>query len=346
MPYNRPSVRHTFSRFDFVWTLARFALGVPSMRIGVALSSGGAAGLAHIGVLEELVRAGVTIQCVAGTSAGAMVGAAFASGRMQEFRDRVLGWSGRRRVALFDPVWPRNGLLGGRRAMDLLGPCASGLIEELPMRYAAVATDLDSGRLVVLRNGDVRDAIRASIAIPGVFSPQLWHGRRLVDGALRDPVPVGPARDLGATFVIAVSVLGGENELVPRCETPPPDRLRRLLARVWRGAWSTATAATPGSDDEPAVEHSDGLASILCKASIVVQTAIAAARLRESPPDFLIAPKARDIGAFEVHRAAEAIAAGRAAAAAALPQLLAAIDAQRAEPRRWWTSRTAERAAA
>lgn len=317
-----------------------------TLRIGIALSSGGAAGLAHIGVLEELVQAGVDIECVAGTSAGAMVGAAFASGRMQEFRDRVMGWSGRRRVALFDPIWPRNGLLGGRRAMDLLGPCASGPIEELPMRYAAVATDLDSGRLVVLRNGDVRDAIRASIAIPGVFSPQLWHGRRLVDGALRDPVPVGPTRELGATFVIAVSVLGGEGELVPRCEAPPPDRLRRLLARVWGGGWSPAAASAAGIDEEPAVEHTDGLASILCKASIVVQTTIAAARLRESPPDFLIAPEAHDIGAFEVQRAAEAIEAGRAAARAALPNLLAAIEAQRAESRRWWAARTPERAAA
>jgi NTE family protein len=230
--------------------------------------------------------------------------------------------------------------------MDLLGQCAGGPIEELPMPYAAVATDLDSGRLVVLRSGDVCDAIRASIAIPGVFSPQLWNGRRLVDGALRDPVPVGPARELGATFVIAVSVLGNEDDLVPRCAAPPPDRLQRLLARVWGGARSPTESPVPGIDEEPAVEHTDGLASILCKASIVVQTTIAAARLRESPPDFLIAPAASDIGAFEVQRAAEAIEVGRAAARAALPALVAAIEAQRAELRRWWGTRVADRAAA
>src|SRR5215470_421299 len=159
-----------------------------SVRIGVALSSGGAAGLAHIGVLEELVAAGVEIECVAGTSAGAMVGAAFASGQLSEFRDRMMAWSRKRRVQWFDPIWPRNGLLGGRRAMEMVGPCAVGAIEDLPLRYAAVATDLDAGRSVVLRRGDIGEAIRASIAIPGVFTPQLRHGRRLVDGALLDPI--------------------------------------------------------------------------------------------------------------------------------------------------------------
>lgn len=308
-----------------------------SLRIGVALSSGGAAGLAHIGVLEELDAAGIQIDCVAGTSAGAMVGAAFAGGRMNEFRDRVLSWSGRRRVALFDPIWPRDGLLGGRRAMEMLGPCASGLIEELRIPYAAIATDLDSGELLVLRCGDVRDAIRASIAIPGVFCPQLWQGRRLVDGALRDPVPVAPARELGANFVIAVSVLGNEGQLIatPCIDSTPP--WRRLLARVWR-THSQGTAAESEGDDcaDNPVAHAGGLANILCKASIVVQTTIAAARLRESPPDFLIAPAAADIGAFEVHRASEAIEAGRAAARAVLPNLLAAIEARRSETRSWW----------
>src|SRR5262245_38914629 len=248
-----------------------------TVRIGVALSSGGAAGLAHIGVLEELVQAGIEIECVAGTSAGAMVGAAFASGHLEEFRDRVMSWSRRRRVSLFDPIWPRNGLLGGRRAMELLGSCATGAIEDLPLRYAAVATDLDSGQLVVLRSGDVCQAIRASIAVPGVFTPQLWHGRRLVDGALLDPVPVGPANELGATFVIAVSVIGTAETLVMRRDDPQPARFRRLLARVWRSAspaLGTVTAVPYSAmiDAEPVEEHSDGLATILCKASMVVQT--------------------------------------------------------------------------
>jgi NTE family protein len=324
-----------------------------SVRIGVALSSGGAAGLAHIGVLEELVAAGIEIECVAGTSAGAMVGAAFAGGRLAEFRERMMAWSRKRRVSLFDPIWPRNGLLGGRRAMDMIGPCATGNIEDLPLRYAAVATDLDTGRLVVLSSGGVCAAIRASIAIPGVFTPQLLHGRRLVDGALLDPVPVAPTRALGATFVIAVSVIGNQAALVARrVDDPSPARLRRVLSGVWhsiRGSQRGGAALQTGADDvEATVAHSDGLASILCKASMVVQSTIAAARLRESPPDCLIAPAAHHIGVFEVHRAAEAIEAGRAAARAALPGLLTAIEAARNDARRWWNVRaiSSDRAAA
>ncbi|MGD9765969.1 MAG: patatin-like phospholipase family protein [Candidatus Binatia bacterium] len=315
--------------------------------VGVALSSGGAAGLAHIGVLEELVRAGVQIHFVTGTSAGAMVGAAFAAGHLEQFHERALSWTAWRRMALFDLIWPRNGLLGGRRAMELLGTCAEGPIENLPVRYAAVATDLDSGRRVSLCRGDIRHAIRASIAIPGVFTPRRSEGRLLVDGALTDPIPVGPARELGADFVIASSVIGSPGTaLSTRCFTSPPapplrNRLRRALGfdRSKRACARQPDSASAPAPAASAAEQTDGLTAILYKASAVVQTAIAAARLRDEPPDFLIAPAAYDIGLFDVQRAAEAIEIGRAATRAALPALLEAIERMQATTRsrfRWW----------
>jgi NTE family protein len=316
-----------------------------TLRVGVALSSGGAAGLAHIGVLEELERGGITVECVAGTSAGAMVGAAFAAGQLEEFRDRMLAWQSRRRLALCDPIWPRRGFLGGRRAMDLLGSCASGDIEAMPLRYAAVAADLDSGQRVTLRSGDVCEAIRASIAIPGMLTPQLRDGRLLVDGALVDPVPVASTRELGATFVIASSVIGSpRTALTTRCFAKRPrPTLERLLAYVRGVGGATHGAAVEPVSSAPGVESicaagNDGLAEILYKASAVVQTTIAAARLQAEPPDFLIAPPAYDIGLFEVWRASEAIEAGRAATRAALPELLAALE--QASPRMtpWWWS--------
>jgi NTE family protein len=327
--------------------------GIMEFRIGVALSSGGAAGLAHIGVLEELTSAGVDVQCVAGTSAGSMVGAAYAAGRLDEFRDRMVAWHRRRRLALFDPIWPRSGLLGGRRAIALLGSCASESIENLPRRFAAVATDLDTGQRVTLRAGELGDAIRASIAIPGVLAPICRGGRLLVDGALTDPVPVGPAREIGATFVIASSVIGSAGTALTTrrfCE-PPTESLRGRVARLFghsRSAVRTATSlplcdGTETSD--PAAARDEGLATILFKASAVVQTTIAAARLRDEAPDFLIAPAAYDIGLFDVHRAAEAIEVGRAATRAALPELLAAIEHAQSIARsssRWWTSQESE----
>jgi NTE family protein len=325
-----------------------------AMRIGVALSSGGAAGLAHIGGLEELERAGLDIRCVAGTSAGAMVGAAFAAGRLDEFRDRVLACRPRRRLGLLDPIWPRHGLCGGQRAMELVATCAAESIEDLPRRYAAVATDLDSGERVSLRAGNLGDAIRASIAIPGVLAPHGHRGRWLVDGALVDPVPVGPARELGATFVIASSVIGSQGTalrtrcFVDRAASP----WRRLIDRLRGAALATTQPCRPASAcaaPASATQRSDGLTTVICKASAVVQTTIAAARLRDEPPDFLIAPPAYGIGVFEVQRAAEAIEAGRAATRAALPELLDAIARAEQQTRssfRWWNTGDAVEAVA
>ena len=164
--------------------------------IGIALSSGGAAGVAHIGVLEELRAAGIDIDCVAGTSAGAMVGGAFAADRLDEFHHRLISAARRWVMTFFDPTWLGGGLFAGRRVMALLEPNMGESIEDLPRRFAAVATDLYSGREVVLRTGSVLDAVRASIAIPGIFTPIARDGRLLVDGALVDPSPVGVAREL------------------------------------------------------------------------------------------------------------------------------------------------------
>jgi len=322
-----------------------------TFRVGIALSSGGAAGLAHIGVIEELLRAGIEISCVAGTSAGAMVGGVFAAGGLDDFRDHMLGWARRRRLTLFDPIWPRIGLLGGRRTMQMLGSCASQRIEEMARRFTAVATDLDSGQRVTLSSGELGAAIRASISIPGVLAPVCRDGRLLVDGALVDPVPVGPARELGATFVIASSVIGSAGTaLRTRCFAKPLASLpSRVLARVRNSAGLLSFAR---SDAVPAAlavaaaastaEPTDGLSAVLYKASAVVQTTIAGARLRDEPPDFLIAPAAYEIGLFDVHRAAHAIEIGRAATRAALPDLLAALDDAQANARassKWWGAR-------
>jgi NTE family protein len=187
----------------------------PGPTVGVALSGGGAAAMAHIGVLEELSAAGISIRCVAGTSAGALVGAAFAAGHLAEFRDTMTGLTRSRVLRLFDPRWPRTGLLEGRRSLELLRAYLGDRIETLPLRYAVVATDLYSGEEVILRTGEVVEAIRASIAIPGLFTPLRLQGRLLVDGGLVNPMPVDVARELGAEFVIAVSVLNAPDGSLP-----------------------------------------------------------------------------------------------------------------------------------
>jgi NTE family protein len=304
----------------------------PDLRIGVALSGGGAAGLAHVGVLEELAGAGIPIHCVAGTSAGAMVGAAYAADHLDAFRETMCALTRRRVLSLFDPTWPRSGLLEGRRSLDLIRPHVGERIESLPRPFAAVATDLHSGAEVVLREGHVLEAIRASIAIPGLFTPQRWRGRLLVDGGLTNPLPVDVARQLGAQFVIAVTVLALPEDTVPR--KGEPQRLTaQLLARFLDSGETPQPEETEESSEEPESDLADdiGLIEVLSKATGVVQSRIAAARLREQPPDCLVAVPMRDaIGLFDFHRAPEAVDAGRVAAREALPEIRSALLA--AEP--------------
>ncbi|MFN8624570.1 MAG: patatin-like phospholipase family protein [Candidatus Binatia bacterium] len=299
------------------------------MPIGVALSGGGAAALAHAGVLAELTAAGIPIQCVAGTSAGAVVGAAYAAGCLAAFRKTMCGLSRRRVLWLSDPTWPHAGLLEGRRALELIRPYIGERIEDLPHPFAAVATDLQSGAEVVLRHGSVLEAVRASVAIPGLFTPQRWQGRWLVDGGLVNPLPVDVARQLGAQFVIAVSVLGiPATAYLPRQERRglALELLARLQARMTAGRAPPKPSGPPPllpplPSDEP------GLIDVLTRASAVVQAHIAAHRLREHPPDYLLRVSLPEVGLFDFHRSAEAVAAGHAAARAALPEIQATLDA-------------------
>jgi NTE family protein len=301
------------------------------LRVGVALSGGGAAGMAHIGVLEELQGAGITIGWVAGSSTGSMVGAACAAGQLAGFRDTMCGLTRRQVLRLFDPTWPHRGLLEGRRALELVRPYLGDRIETLPCPYAAVATDLDSGVEVVLREGEVFEAIRASIAVPGLFVPQQWEGRMLVDGGLANPVPVSVARELGAPFVIAVSVLSMPGDVWLSPPTEEHGMARQLLGRFMARLRHSDIADEPNGE-VPAPARSEsaeeaGLIAIISRAGAIVHARLAAALLESEPPDFMISVPIAKVGLFDFHRSAELVAAGRVAANRALPSLRSAINA-------------------
>ncbi len=184
-------------------------------RIGLALGGGSARGFAHIGVLQALDEAKVPVDVVAGTSAGALVGAFYAAGispwKMQDIALKV------RDIDVADfASGSKRGMLGGMALRRLVNSLLGDVpIEKMPRRFAAVATDLASGDKVALQRGDTGAAVAASCAIPGVFIPAQLNGRELVDGGLTSPVPVGVARQLGAEAVIAVDV-GGKPSAKPR----------------------------------------------------------------------------------------------------------------------------------
>ena len=177
------------------------------MKIGLALGGGGARGIAHLGVWQRLQELGIPIHCIAGTSIGAIAGAIIAAGRVEE----ALAWckmsSWRKLPGLIFDRLTTKAIFSGRRVEKKLRQIiAAEKFADLAMPYAAVATDLNTGEAVVMQDGDLISAVRASMSIPGVFSPIERDGRVLVDGQFVNPVPVSVCRALGADVVIAVDV--------------------------------------------------------------------------------------------------------------------------------------------
>ncbi len=175
-------------------------------KIGLALGSGSARGWSHIGVIRGLQEANIAIDIVCGSSIGALVGGAYAAGKLDEAEKliRELAWSDV--LGFMEVPVPRSGLINSEKIADYLRErLGDPNIEDLPIPFAAVATDLTSGQEVWIRQGSLIEAIRASISMPGMFTPCFREGRLLVDGGLINPVPVSLCRSLGANTVIAVN---------------------------------------------------------------------------------------------------------------------------------------------
>ena len=178
-------------------------------KIGLALGSGSARGFAHIGVIRVLEAEGIPIDCVAGTSIGALVGAVYAGGALSQGEEFLKTLDRKKITFLLDPLLPVSGLLGGKRLEALLRSFLHHQhIEDFPLPFAAIAADAATGEEVGITTGDAVKAVRASIALPGIFTPVCWNTRILVDGGIVSPVPVHAVRALGADIVIAVNLAG------------------------------------------------------------------------------------------------------------------------------------------
>ena len=176
-------------------------------KIGLALGSGSARGWAHIGVIRALAEAGIRIDCVAGTSIGALVAAVYASGNIDSLEEVVLQIDWKQIAYSLDVVFPKSGLIDGKKVAAFIRSQVKQInIEDLPLPFRAVSTDLATGSEVVIKQGDIIEAVRASISVPGIFTPVKKGGTILVDGGLVNPVPVSVVREMGADFVIAVDL--------------------------------------------------------------------------------------------------------------------------------------------
>ncbi|THF66831.1 patatin-like phospholipase RssA [Pseudothauera nasutitermitis] len=287
--------------------------------IGLALGGGAARGWAHLGVLRALRAEGVEPDVVCGCSIGALVGAAYASGKLDEMTawTEALDWQGV--VGMLD-ISLKGGLVRGDRVMQY---CAKNFIAEsftdLRLPFACVATELSSGREIWLREGNVADAVRASIALPGLIAPALREGRVLVDGGLVNPVPVSLCRAMGAELVIAVDLgsdlVGRPLKRRPKSKQEPPADgwTQRLLAMAGLGNGNAQNV------DEEA--NLPSLAAILTGSINIMQMRIARSRLAGEPADMMITPRVAQLGIMDFDHAAEAIAEGEAAVERARPML-------------------------
>jgi NTE family protein len=303
------------------------------VKIGLALGGGAARGWAHIGVLRALNEAGIKPDIIAGTSIGAVAGGCYASQKLDELEGFARELTPRRIFGYLDFNMAGTGLISGQRLCDRLGQhLGEQMIEDLPTRFTAVATEIGTGHEHWLSRGRLVDAVRASYALPGVFKPVRIGGRWLFDGALVNPIPVSVCRALGARYVIAVNlnfdILGrgavlpsaslaygddeDDSQTIAEIDRTQPKGVRGLLRRQLFGA----------SDCAP------GISTVMVDALNIVQDRIARSRLAGDPPDAMISPRLHDMGLFDFHRADDMIARGAEATRRQLEDITREIESR------------------
>lgn len=298
--------------------------------IGIALGSGIARGLAHIGTLKALNRHDIYPAIVAGTSVGALVGGAYLAGKLSELEEWALSLNRRRVFSYMDLRVRSAGLISGKRLNKLLRSQFKGIkIEDLPFPFIAIASDLLTGHEVWLRNGNLVDAMRASFALPGIFPPLEINHRRLVDGALVNPVPVSPCRALGARLTLAVDL---NTDLIGKATKPGH-------------AYQTVTGFDMFGDEKDTPQKSrkkagnsltrrlfkrernnPSLFGVMISALNIVQDRLTRSRLAGDPPDVHIKPHIGHIGLLEFEKAEELIHEGEESVERAISEIRATME--------------------
>lgn len=286
-------------------------------KIGLALGGGAARGWSHIGVIRALEKEGIKPDIVAGTSIGALVGAAYASDFLDELEAWTLELTWKGVIGMLD-IRLSGGLIHAKKVLKFLSEGMDGVqIEDLDMAFGAVATDLDDGHEVWMRRGDLLEAVRSSIALPGLISPMQRGDRWLVDGGLVNPLPISLCRALGAEYVIAVDL--NAKMLLPK--TVPwrqhetiedldisidprevgifnglSNRIQGLMEKVW--------------DRDEKKEPSPSTIDTIFRSINIMSSRISRSRQAVEHADVVLVPDVMDIGLMEFHKASEAIAHG------------------------------------
>jgi NTE family protein len=301
------------------------------LAIGLALGGGAARGFAHIGVLRTLTAYGIKPEVIAGTSIGAVVGGFYAAGRLDAFEDWARQLTRRRMLGYLDFKIGGSGLIGGDRLADRLDDTiGEATFAEMPLRLAAIATEIGTGHEIWLTRGRLGEALSASYALPGIFPPKRIGGRWLMDGALVNPLPISAARALGARLVIAVNLNADNFGRGTIIQDHGPDaeddalRAQRMLARSRRGLFKAERLL---HRQFFGVNRRPGLSTVMIEAFQVMQDRITRSRLAGDPPDVMISPRVGRVNLFDFHRAREIIALGAEAAERSIDAIRESIAA-------------------
>jgi NTE family protein len=287
--------------------------------IGLALGSGSARGLSHIGIINALNDIGIHPHIVCGCSVGALVGGAYAADHLDKLEAWVRSLTRTDVLRFFDISLTSGGVILGDRLTNFFREYIGDVtIESLSTPFCAVATELSTGREIWFRDGFLLDAIRASLSLPGLFAPVLIDDRWLVDGGLVNPVPVSTCRAMGADVVIAVNLNGGlvarhlPSKQATAVETTPEGQstetftglTKRIKRSLKNSVDSLIAQLWQDESDRP------GLFDVMASSINIMQDRITRSRMAGEPPDIVLAPQLDHIGLLEVYRAAEAIEEG------------------------------------
>lgn len=298
----------------------------PSSRVGLALGSGSARGWSHIGVIGALADRGVHPSVVCGTSVGALVGASYVSSRIQQLEAWACSLSRIETAKFFEISTSLNGFVNIERLHRFLNDYVASdddRIESLPCRYAAVSTDLESGREIWFTKGSLVESVWASISLPGLFPAIRNDNRWLVDGGLVNPVPVSVCRALGAEIVIAVNLNGdivGKHFQTARARAKQPARAPETLTDLVKEYTNALFAPLRDKNRPP------NMFEAIAGSVNITQDRITRSRMAGDPPDILLSPKLAQIGLLEFYRASEAINEGRECVERMWPEIAHVLD--------------------
>lgn len=290
--------------------------GLNGRSVALVLGSGGARGLAHIGVIRVLESMGANIQAIAGSSMGALIGGMYAAGQLDAYQEWVEGLERSDVLSMVD--WTLSGgLIRGKKIIHKLAELADEVnIEDLDIDFTAVAVDIDQGKEVWLEDGPLFDAIRASIAIPGLFTPHFYRGRTLVDGGLLNPIPISPTLRSMCDLTIVVNVNDGqryadENDSIKEPHEDEDDGIG-LMSRIRELMENFSKGKEKPEDTQP------GLIAVMVRSLDTMEAAITRHNLAMFEPDLIISVPKSTCQAHEFYRAKEVRLVGEKAARAAL----------------------------